>query len=183
MRIDLALGEQPFAVDVRVPDEQITVAQARYTPATKSWEEVVEHGLRQPIGAPPLRDHDLKGKKVALIMDDWGRPTPAHRVLPAVLREVHAAGARAEDITVLTGTGVHLPMDREDLIRKVGQELVDRYRCVPHDAFDEPNMVYIGLSPGARRCGSTASSPRPTSRWWWGASPPTTRTATRAGRR
>ena len=123
------------------------MAQARYTPATQSWEQVIEHGLRHPIGAPPLRDHDLRGKKVAVIVDDWGRPTPAHRVLPAVLREVHAAGARVEDVTVLTGTGVHLPMDREDLVRKVGQEVAERYRCVPHDAFEESNMVYIGLSP------------------------------------
>ena len=59
MKIDLALGEQSFSVDVPVPDEQITVAQARYTPATKSWEEVVEDGLRQPIAAPPLRSFDL----------------------------------------------------------------------------------------------------------------------------
>jgi hypothetical protein len=147
MKIDLALGEQAFSVDVPVPDEQITVAQARYTPATKSWEEVVEDGLRQPIAAPPLRSHDLKGKKVALITDDWGRPTPAHRVLPAVLRELHAAGARAEDITLFTGTGVHQPMGREDLIRKLGQEQVDRYTCISHDAFDEPNMAYVGLSP------------------------------------
>ncbi|HEX2325566.1 MAG TPA: lactate racemase domain-containing protein, partial [Chloroflexota bacterium] len=133
MKIDLALGEQRFAVDVRVPEGQLTVAQARYTPATQSWEQVIEQGLRHPIGAPPLRDHDLRGKKVAVIVDDWGRPTPAHRVLPAVLGEVHAAGARVEDVTVLTGTGVHLPMNREDLVRKVGAEVAERYRCVPHD--------------------------------------------------
>ena len=82
MRVDLALGEQKFSVDVRVPDEQITVAQAKYTPATQTWEEVIEDGLRRPIGAPPLRTFSLAGKKIAVITDDWGRPTPAHRVLP-----------------------------------------------------------------------------------------------------
>ncbi|HXI16604.1 MAG TPA: lactate racemase domain-containing protein [Chloroflexota bacterium] len=147
MRIDLALGEQRFSVDVRVPDEQIAVAQAKYTPATQTWEEVVEEGLRHPIGTPSLRSHNLRGKKIALITDDWGRPTPSHRVLPAVLRELHAAGAVAEDITILTGTGVHLPMNQEDLIRKVGQAQFDKYRCVPHDAFDDANMTYVGLSP------------------------------------
>jgi hypothetical protein len=147
MKLDLALGEQAFSVEVRLPDEQITVAQAKYTPATGSWEEVVEAGLRRPIGAPPLHTYRLAGKKVAVIVDDWGRPTPAHRVLPAVLRELHAAGARVEDVTVLTGTGVHVPMNREDLVRKVGQAVASTYRCVPHDAFDEANMTYIGLSP------------------------------------
>jgi hypothetical protein len=147
MKIDLALGEQTFSVDVRVPDDQIVVAQAKYTPATQSWEEVVEDGLLSPIGAPPLRTFNLKGKKIAVIADDWGRPTPAHRVLPLVLRELHAAGAAAEDITILTGTGVHVPMSQEDLVRKVGAEQVAKYRCVPHDAFDDANMTYIGLSP------------------------------------
>ena len=147
MKLDLALGEQRFSVDVPVSDDQITVATAKYTPATKSWEQVVEEGLREPIGAPPLHTFNLKGKKIALITDDWGRPTPSYRVLPAVLRELHAAGATKENITILTGTGVHLPMNREDLIRKVGQEQVDTYRCLPHDAFDEGNHVYMGLSP------------------------------------
>ena len=147
MKIDLALGQQQFSVDVSVPDEQITIAQAKYTPATQSWEEVVEDGLRRPIGAPPLRTFDLHGKKVALITDDWGRPTPASRVLPAVLRELHAAGASAENITILTGTGVHQPMNREELGRKLGEEQLQKYRCLPHDAFDEANMVYVGLTP------------------------------------
>ncbi|MDQ3700581.1 MAG: lactate racemase domain-containing protein, partial [Chloroflexota bacterium] len=147
MKIDLALGDQPFSVDVRVPDAQITVAQAKYAPATQSWEEVVEDGLRHPIGAPPLRSFSLAGKKVAVITDDWGRPTPAHRVLPAVLRELHAAGAKAEDVTILTGTGVHQPMHQEDLVRKLGAEQVRKYRCLPHDAFDDENMTYIGLTP------------------------------------
>ena len=147
MKIDLALGEERFSVDVRVPDDQITTAQAKYTPATKSWEQVVEDGLRDPIGVPPLHSHHLKGKKIALITDDWGRPTPSYRVLPAVLRELHAAGATKENITILTGTGVHQPMNHEDLIKKVGQEQIDTYRCVPHDAFDEGNFQYMGLSP------------------------------------
>src|SRR5436190_3585040 len=147
MKIDLALGEQQFSVDVRVPDGQITVAQAKYAPATQTWEEVVEEGLRRPIGAPPLRSFSLAGKKVAVITDDWGRPTPAHRVLPAVLRELHAAGATTENITILTGTGVHQPMNQEDLVRKLGADVVAKYRCQPHDAFVDANMTYIGLTP------------------------------------
>src|SRR5688572_24406463 len=78
MKIDLALGEQRLSVNVRVPDELITIARAKYTPAIKSWEQVVEDGLRDPIGAPVLRAHNLKGKKIALITDDWGRPTPSY---------------------------------------------------------------------------------------------------------
>ena len=79
-----------------------------------------------------------------MIVDDWGRPTPAHRVLPAVLGGARRGG-RVEDVTVLTGTGVHLPMDREDLVRKVGAEVAGRYRCVPHDAFEVQHGLHRAL--------------------------------------
>jgi len=49
-------------------------------------------------------------------------------VLPAVLAEVQAAGASREDITVMTGSGVHEPMNAQDLIRKMGQERTS-WRC------------------------------------------------------
>src|SRR5262249_34210075 len=70
------------------------------------------------------------------------------RRFPPRLRRWRARRAgEAEDITLFTGTGVHQPMGRDDLVRKLGQEQVDRYTGIAHDAFDEPNLTYVGLSP------------------------------------
>jgi nickel-dependent lactate racemase len=38
-------------------------------------------------------------------------------------------------------------MNEPDLVRKVGEDTYRRYRCLPHDAFDDANMTFIGLSP------------------------------------
>jgi nickel-dependent lactate racemase len=144
MAVEVDFGEFGRAV-LDLPAEQVRWARSKNRPATQSWEEVVEAALATPIGAPNLRNMDLRGRRVVVITDDWGRPTPAHRVLPAVLREVEQAGARREAITVMTGSGVHAPMNDEEMIRKVGRAVFDSYRCVSHDAVAH-EMSYIGLT-------------------------------------
>lgn len=134
-----AEAELPF------PDHQVQQVTSVNPTATREWEDIVDEALQAPIGAPRLSQHDLTGKKVVVITDDWGRPTPAYRVLPAVLREVSLAGARADDVTVITGSGVHKPMTDEELTRKVGTWVRERYRCVSHDAVED-EMVYVGTS-------------------------------------
>jgi nickel-dependent lactate racemase len=145
MNIALNFDDQVVRATIDLPDDHILWAESKDPPLTKEWEDIVLEALEAPIGAPRLRDHDLSGKRVAVITDDWGRPTPASRVLPAILAEVELAGARREDITVLTGSGVHLPMNEDDLIRKVGSQVYENYRCISHDAV-EHEMVFRGQS-------------------------------------
>ena len=146
MRLELPAGTGVAAADLALPEEQVSVARSKNPQATRGWEQIVGEALEAPIGAPRLRDNDLKGMRIVVITDDWGRPTPAHRVLPAVLREVELAGARTGDVTVMTGSGVHAPMSDDDLTRKVGSWVRERYRCVSHDAV-EHEMRYMGRSP------------------------------------
>jgi nickel-dependent lactate racemase len=145
MRVEFDVDGRTIAANLDIPDDRIVIAQSRDPPPPAAWEDIVLDALANPIGAPRLRDHDLAGRKVVVITDDWGRPTPAWRVLPAILADVEAAGAARDDITIITGSGVHLPMSDEDVIRKVGQEVFDSYRCISHDAV-EHEMTFIGQS-------------------------------------
>lgn len=147
MEVAIPYGSDVHTLRITLPERQVVVARSANPAPARTWEEIARAALAEPIGAPRLRDHDLRGKRVAIITDDWGRPTPAWRILPAVLEEVHAAGARDEDIVILTGSGVHPPMSHADLVRKLGPEVVARYRCLAHDAFDEENMAFMGFSP------------------------------------
>src|SRR5665811_1831984 len=107
MKLELAVGSTTQSAELDLPAGHVRWAASKNPSQTRSWEEIVTEALDRPIGTPRLRDHDLRGKKIAVITDDWGRPTPAHRVLPAVLHEVELAGARREDVTVMTASGVH----------------------------------------------------------------------------
>lgn len=132
-------------IDIPLPDENVIVGLPVNRPAG-SWEELTRRALAHPLGVQRISEENLAGKKVVVITDDWGRPTPAWRMLPAVLEELHAAGARREDITFVTGSGMHDTMSKEDLIRKLGAEVVENYRCISHDAGDVDNLVFMGVT-------------------------------------
>ncbi len=100
--------------------------------------------LAEPIGAPPLREYAAGASTAAILVDDLSRPTPAFRLLPYVLEELAAAGLQDEGITIIGALAAHRPMTREDFVKKVGAEVVDRYRVVNHNAYE--NLEFLGTS-------------------------------------
>lgn len=116
-------------------------------PSPRPWAEVVNEAMDHPMDRPPLAQQDLAGKKVTVIVDDWGRPTPAGEFLPGVLNRLNQAGVPDEDITIVTASGMHDPMDEEHLLAKVGTEAFRRVRCFSHDAGNEDNLDFCGITP------------------------------------
>ena len=137
-----ALTEQGFGL----PPDRVTVLRSKSPRAAGSWPEVVAPALAEPVGVPKLGAHSLKGKRVVVITDDWGRPTPASEVIPLVLDELHAAGAEDNAITFVTASGMHDPMKPVDLERKLGKPIIERYRCISHDAGDRKMLAFHGVS-------------------------------------
>ncbi|MDD4842418.1 MAG: lactate racemase domain-containing protein, partial [Sphaerochaetaceae bacterium] len=50
-------------------------------------DQAVEDAIAHPIGTKRLGDVVKVGDRVAIIVDDITRPTPAYNILPAVLKE------------------------------------------------------------------------------------------------
>lgn len=140
------LGMISLSSEAGIYWENVNILKGRNAAAGGSWAEVVKASLASPLGQPMLHTQDLRGKKIAVITDDWGRPTPASEVVPLILEELHAAGAEDPDITFITASGMHTPMNKTDMERKLGSEIVARYRCIPHDAGDPGMLAYFGIS-------------------------------------
>jgi len=111
-------------------------------------EEAVRQALRQPIGSPPLAELVQPAHTAAIVFSDITRPTPNHILLPTILGELAAKGVPEENVTLINATGMHRFNTREELIGMLGQEVVDRYRIVQHDARDKGQQVF--LSKNAR---------------------------------
>jgi len=112
----------------------------------KAYNEVVIDAIDNPIDCLPLKDINLENKSICIIVDDWGRPTPAGEFLPDVLSRLNSAGAKDKDITIVTASGMHEPMEAADLLLKVGEEAFKRVRCVSHDAGNNEMLEYVGIS-------------------------------------
>ncbi len=148
-QIELQTGDGSlYTALTSISAERISTVRSRNLQADQdAWEELTREALQNPIGTPALELIGLAGKRIVVMVDDWYRPTPASRVLPSVLAALHRAGASVENIDIMVSGGAHDPMKPEDVVRKVGQDAYDRYRCHVHDGFGDHAVAYGGTTP------------------------------------
>ena len=129
---------------VTVPDGQLLgVLTANEMTHERGGREAVRYALRHPIGAPRLGALVRAGQRIAIIASDISRPVPSHEILPEILRELFAAGCRAEDVTVVFALGSHRKHTEEEMRRLVGDEVFSTVRCVDSDPDD---CVRLGVT-------------------------------------
>ncbi|UCH86634.1 MAG: nickel-dependent lactate racemase [Dehalococcoidia bacterium] len=140
MKVHLPYGRQ--GLEVELPTQAQVLLPER-VPALVRPEEAVRQALRQPIGSPPLAELVRPTDRVAIVFSDITRPTPNHILLPAILAELAARGVPKENVALVNATGMHRPNTREELIAMLGQDVVDSYRIVQHDARDREQQTFL----------------------------------------
>lgn len=142
MKLKFGLGTSTQVVEV--PEKNlIGVLRAKPAPAIASEEEEVRRALREPVGAPPLRQVVRPGEKIAVITSDITRPMPTRKVMPALLDELYAAGVKPEDITLVFALGSHRSQTDEERRRLAGERAWNEIRCVDCDPDD---CVHLGIT-------------------------------------
>lgn len=120
MKIEVGFGEGIQKAEV--PEENIIkILKANPVEDGLKGREAVEASLKEPIGAPLLREIVKPGEKIAIITSDITRPMPTWEVMPAVLDELYAAGAKAEDITLVFALGSHRGHTEEEKKKLAGE--------------------------------------------------------------
>lgn len=107
---------------------------------------LVARALDHPIGSPRLEEIAKPGQKVALVVDDMTRHTPARLALPLLIERLGWAGVTARDICIVVALGTHRMMNEAELVNKLGREVIGRYRIVQSNWAAEDEMVYLGQS-------------------------------------
>jgi nickel-dependent lactate racemase len=102
--------------------------------------------MANPIDSPRLSVL-AKGKRdCAVIISDHTRPVPSRDIIPHMLAELRL-GNPDIDVTLLVATGFHRLSAKEELIEKLGEEIVASERIVVHDSSDPDANVNIGTLP------------------------------------
>ena len=149
MRLQLAYGRQGLAVEL--PDDApVTVIEPTFVPGLPDEAAALRQHLRRPTSTPPLRELAGPGDSVAVVFSDLTRPMPNDRVLPVLLQELAVAGVPDEAVVLVNGLGTHRPQSEDELRRMLGDGVVDRYRIVQHDAWDEAGLVTVGHNRAGR---------------------------------
>ncbi len=135
MTLEFGFGRESQTVEV--PDANLLgVLTANQVDLLQTGEEEVARALAQPIGSPRLSDLVKPGESVAIVTSDLTRPMPTHQVMPALLRELYAAGAAPEDISLVFGLGIHRPHTVEERRRLAGEQAWAEIRCLDSDPGD-----------------------------------------------
>jgi len=106
--------------------------------------DAVEQALQQPIGTPALADLARDSRQAVIVVEDITRPLPAAALLPAILAELERGGLVEGKVRIVIGLGAHAPMERADLIKKLGQAVVDRFPVYQHQPHE--NLELLGHS-------------------------------------
>jgi nickel-dependent lactate racemase len=124
----------------------LAIVQPGEIPEAGDELETVREAVRNPIGSKRLSRIAKPGDTVAIVTDDYARPTVGWKIVPAVLAELAEAGVRDEDITIIMGCGTHRPCTREEMDRLLGKDITARYRVVNHNMDDKDNLVFLGMT-------------------------------------
>lgn len=140
----LSFGFGTGTQEVEVPDKNLLgVLHANEVELGLTGEEEVRRALSEPIGLPRLREIVHPGEKIAIITSDITRPMPTYKVMPALLDELYAGGARAEDITLVFALGSHRKHTPEERKKLAGERASAEIRCVDSDPGD---CVHMGVT-------------------------------------
>lgn len=105
-------------------------------------ERLLREALQNPVGSPPLLKLAEGKKEIVIIFDDLKRPTPTSLIIPLILEELAKAGIRDDQISFVAGIGAHNPMSRDEMVKKLGQVIVERFLVFNHNVYD--NLVEVG---------------------------------------
>jgi nickel-dependent lactate racemase len=130
------------------PEMTGTVALSRPAEPLPDPERAIGQALANPTCAPPLREQAHAGNRACIVFTDVTRACPDHLLVPALLRELEAAGVHDSDITLLCALGMHRASTQAEKIAKLGAEVVARYRVIDSEPQNPAALVDLGVTPG-----------------------------------
>jgi nickel-dependent lactate racemase len=110
----------------------------------KSEEEIIEEAFAHPIGSDSLSTLLQGCEKVLIVADDYTRTTPIQKILPRLTSELEDFGIESEGIKILVALGTHRPMTKEEMERKFGKNILERYSVLNHNWWDSSQLSYLG---------------------------------------
>lgn len=141
MKTKLLYGKE--GLELEIPENSV-VLEPKNLPALEDDEGAVINALRDPIGSAPLRERVKATDRVAIVISDITRPTPNHKLVPWLLKEL--SHVPLENFVIINGTGTHRDQTEEEFVQMLGQWVVDNVRVINHHCHNKDELVKVGDS-------------------------------------
>jgi lactate racemase len=139
----LALPYGTSFLKVQIPTSNlVSILKRKKRPRLDDEIKEIRERLNNPINSPPLNSLPGNTDKVVIITTDNTRACPDDRILTPILEAIEPMVPR-RNITVVVALGLHQPLSKKELIKKLGRNIVENYNVINHDAKD---VVSIGTT-------------------------------------
>lgn len=139
--VSIPLGKRQ--VEITVPN-LLGVVHAAPIPGVPDAGAEIRRAIQNPIGSPRLHELAQGKKSAAIIVNDITRPYPGGLMVRELAGELALAGFVDANIFLVIAYGNHRKNTEAECRAMFGDDVVDRFRIVHHDAADEARLVAIG---------------------------------------
>ena len=142
------------AITFTLPEgwDLLAMAEPTTVPGAEDVAAVVKEAIDNPVAMEKLDTlFPLENRKVAIIVDDQTRPTPAYQVLMPLIEILASLGVKDDDIDIVMGRGTHKVADEPTIRGKIGDEAYERFRFTMHDPDDASKLTYMGTTSRGNR--------------------------------
>jgi len=141
--IEIPYGTEKLEFQVG-DDAQVSVVNPKSSRPLRDLGKAVVRALERPVGSPSFRSLLSRGKKVALLIDNYARPTPAHAILPSILEMI--AESKAEPRIIVANGGLRATTD-EELRIKLGEQILNSgIPVIQSIAKKQEDFTFIGVA-------------------------------------
>ncbi|MBW7457977.1 nickel-dependent lactate racemase, partial [Paenibacillus sepulcri] len=82
--------------------------------------------------------------RIAIVISDITRPTPNEKLIPWILEEL--SFVPEAQFVIINGTGTHRDQTREEFVRMLGEDVVNRIRIINHHCHEKEELTHVGTS-------------------------------------
>ena len=144
-KIPWAAWIDPEYLEITFPDSwDVTACRMNGADGPVLNDEAIKQLILNPIGTQRISELAKGKEKIVIVVDDMTRTTPISRIIPHVLEELDIAHIGLDQITILLALGAHKPMNRNDCILKLGEDVVNTINIENHHPYE--NLTNLGES-------------------------------------
>lgn len=138
--IEIRLPYGELFKTIHIPEKNLAgILETRQHPGLENERESILDSLRKPTGSVSLIDRINENDRVVIIVTDNTRACPEDRILPPLLEELENK-ISSDNITIIFALGLHPPLNRAQMEKKLGKDIIDKYYILNHDVNDCINI-------------------------------------------
>lgn len=145
MEVDILYGKK--GLKISIPESvDATIMEPVEEESLSDPVDQIYKSFFNPMSSKPLKyllENRRKGE-IIIVVEDHTRPLSSQPILSALCRLFTELNIEDEEIKILVATGLHRQSNLEELKRMVGDEVINRFDIIFHNANDMNNLEFIG---------------------------------------